>query len=119
MCDVPYGVLLSGGLDSSLVASVMTRLLRVEKVMNGTKAKVARVSEGITNGLNGTVVLDCLKRPDIGVVHSFSIGLPGSPDLKVDQKQHISLCEFSETNKNTDLYSGSERSCSIFGYRPP
>ena len=27
MCDVPFGVLLSGGLDSSLIASITSRLL--------------------------------------------------------------------------------------------
>ena len=45
MADVPYGVLLSGGLDSSLVAAVATR--------------------------NSAVP-----------VHTFSIGLKGSPDLQ-------------------------------------
>jgi len=51
MCDVPYGVLLSGGLDSSLVASIAQRLT--------TRGE----SEGTFSKL-----------------HSFSIGLQGSPD---------------------------------------
>lgn len=58
MSDVPYGVLLSGGLDSSLVASIMSR--------------------------------HCARRVETGDrepayyprLHSFSIGLAGSPDLK-------------------------------------
>ncbi|KAG0464250.1 hypothetical protein HPP92_020319 [Vanilla planifolia] len=54
MTDVPFGVLLSGGLDSSLVAAVASRYLSESKVGKqwGTQ------------------------------LHTFCIGLKGSPDLK-------------------------------------
>lgn len=56
MTDVPFGVLLSGGLDSSLVAAVTVRHL------TGTNALAAQCW--------GTKL------------HSFCVGLEGSPDLK-------------------------------------
>jgi len=52
MGDVPWGVLLSGGLDSSIVAR-----LAVEMAISG-------------------------ERPDYPSVHSFCIGLKGSPDVE-------------------------------------
>lgn len=57
MTDVPYGVLLSGGLDSSLVAAVAARYAR-RRIEDGgeTEAWWPRL-------------------------HSFAIGLKGSPDL--------------------------------------
>ena len=55
MAEVPYGVLLSGGLDSSLICSI-TDKLRKENKNSGDKW---------SNNL-----------------HTFSIGLKGAPDLK-------------------------------------
>jgi asparagine synthase (glutamine-hydrolysing) len=57
MCDVPYGVLISGGVDSSLVASIAATY------------RDGRVEDG-----------------DRGPswwprIHSFAVGLPGAPDL--------------------------------------
>ncbi|KAK8928388.1 Asparagine synthetase [glutamine-hydrolyzing] 2 [Platanthera zijinensis] len=54
MADVPFGVLLSGGLDSSLVASVASRYLNESKVAKQWGSQL----------------------------HTFCIGLKGSPDLK-------------------------------------
>ena len=60
MSDVPWGVLLSGGLDSSLVASIASRHA-ARRVEDGSAAWWPRM-------------------------HSFSIGLEGSPDLAAAQK---------------------------------
>ncbi len=57
MTDVPYGVLLSGGLDSSLVAAVAARYAR-HRIEDGDKSEAWWPR-----------------------LHSFAIGLKGSPDL--------------------------------------
>ena len=57
MTDVPYGVLLSGGLDSSLVAAVAARYAR-HRVEDGDQSEAWWPR-----------------------LHSFAIGLQGSPDL--------------------------------------
>jgi hypothetical protein len=61
MADVPFGVLLSGGLDSSLVASVIARIRRKKFLETGDPE---------------------LLKP----LKSFSIGLNGSPDLAAARK---------------------------------
>ena len=61
MADVPYGVFLSGGLDSSLVASVINRVRRKRFLERGNP-------------------------DDLQPLKSFSIGLEGSPDLAAAKK---------------------------------
>eukprot|EP01095_Lingulamoeba_sp_RSL-Kostka_P001157 TRINITY_DN1163_c0_g4_i1.p1 TRINITY_DN1163_c0_g4~~TRINITY_DN1163_c0_g4_i1.p1 ORF type:complete len:632 (-),score=271.51 TRINITY_DN1163_c0_g4_i1:290-2185(-) len=57
MCNVPYGVLLSGGLDSSLVTSICCQYAPLKVSTGGSK------------------------KAWFPTVHSFSIGLKESPDL--------------------------------------
>jgi len=64
MSDVPWGVLLSGGLDSSLVASIATRLY--------TQHQIRKASAAASNG--GHAIL-------LHKLHTFTIGLEGSPDV--------------------------------------
>ncbi|KAL7897590.1 hypothetical protein HDV64DRAFT_279637 [Trichoderma sp. TUCIM 5745] len=84
MAEVPYGVLLSGGLDSSLVASIAQReMLRLKKKAdesNGTATPAeADVDHG--EGLVGVDDDDNLSTVTyLPQLNSFSIGLPGSPD---------------------------------------
>ncbi len=93
MAEVPYGVLLSGGLDSSLIAAIAAR--ETDKVAYA-QAKGVRASR------SGSVGSTSSTNPDatVGVdpdqegteaeassltawprLHSFSIGLENSPDL--------------------------------------
>lgn len=82
MAEVPYGVLLSGGLDSSLVAAIAQReTLRVQQAYreshkNGYYADAEENLVGIDedNHLTGL--------PALAQLNSFSIGLPGAPDSK-------------------------------------
>ncbi|KAJ5133936.1 asparagine synthetase Asn2 [Penicillium atrosanguineum] len=74
MAEVPYGVLLSGGLDSSLVAAIAQReTLRMQEAAKKTNAS----SEDLV-GIDDNSELSSL--PFFQQLHSFSIGLPGAPD---------------------------------------
>lgn len=76
MAEVPYGVLLSGGLDSSLVASIAQReTLRMQEA-----ARKADASSSDLVGIDDNSELSTL--PFFQQLHSFSIGLPGAPDTE-------------------------------------
>ncbi|KAI2606231.1 asparagine synthase [Hypoxylon fragiforme] len=84
MAEVPYGVLLSGGLDSSLVASIAQReTLRLKKLAADAASGAAESTEDPDKG-EGLVGID--DENELSTVtylpqlNSFSIGLPGSPD---------------------------------------
>lgn len=84
MAEVPYGVLLSGGLDSSLVAAIAQReTLRLKKQVQ--EAQAASPKEGADEdqgeglvGIDDDNNLNTLTY--LPQLNSFSIGLPGSPD---------------------------------------
>ena len=85
MSEVPYGVLLSGGLDSSLIASIAAR--ETERVLNAQKAKGFDATDGLhafSNGEGAGIGADDDDSAALAAwprLHSFSIGLPNSPDL--------------------------------------
>ncbi len=80
MCDVPLGVLLSGGLDSSLTASVVCRLYNDYYKSHEDQ------------------LLVCKK------VNSFSIGIKGSPDLKFARE----VADFLGTTHHEFIFTEEE-----------
>lgn len=95
MAEVPYGVLLSGGLDSSLTASIAQRESLRQKA--AAKAYANGYTNGHTNGYTNGYRTDVVANGSlVGIddenelstvtflpqLHSFSIGLPNSPDTK-------------------------------------
>lgn len=62
MSDVPYGVLLSGGLDSSVIAAI-TKKFASKRIESGDQEEAWYPQ-----------------------LHSFAVGLEGSPDLKAAKK---------------------------------
>jgi asparagine synthase (glutamine-hydrolysing) len=85
MAEVPYGVLLSGGLDSSLIAAIAQReTLRLRKLVDDRMAK----NHGQPVSSDGQDLVGIDADDNLSTVnllpelHSFSIGLPGSPDTK-------------------------------------
>ncbi|KEY73713.1 hypothetical protein S7711_06288 [Stachybotrys chartarum IBT 7711] len=83
MAEVPYGVLLSGGLDSSLVAAIAQReTLRLkQKALEANGGVEPDVNPDSGEGLVGIDDDNNLSTVTyLPQLNSFSIGLPGSPD---------------------------------------
>ncbi|KAL6929405.1 asparagine synthetase [Hanseniaspora valbyensis] len=81
MAEVPYGVLLSGGLDSSLIASIASR--ETAKA-NATAAKATAEGKEQLTGLDDDGNL--YQNTGFSRLQSFAIGLPNAPDLQAARK---------------------------------
>ncbi|ODV91356.1 hypothetical protein CANCADRAFT_26824 [Tortispora caseinolytica NRRL Y-17796] len=81
MAEVPYGVLLSGGLDSSLIASIAARETRRANGTDESKKRKLNSGDAQTEltGIDDNGDLASLALwPSL---HSFAVGLEGAPDL--------------------------------------
>ncbi|GAA5990196.1 hypothetical protein JCM5350_001080 [Sporobolomyces pararoseus] len=88
MSEVPYGVLLSGGLDSSLIAAIAARETEKVALAQQRASSAGRKHSTSSQSKDGLVGFDADASPDEvdtltswPRLHSFSIGLEGSPDL--------------------------------------
>ncbi|TFY60278.1 hypothetical protein EVJ58_g5250 [Rhodofomes roseus] len=92
MSEVPYGVLLSGGLDSSLIAAIAAR--ETDKVaqaqIEARKKKLAEAQSGppspMSPALANGAITEYATIASWPQLHSFSIGLENSPDLIAARK---------------------------------
>ncbi|PHH74984.1 hypothetical protein CDD82_4641 [Ophiocordyceps australis] len=85
MAEVPYGVLLSGGLDSSLVASIAQRETQKlkKRALEANQSNKSEANADLGEGLVGIDDDNNLETVTyLPQLNSFSIGLPGSPDNK-------------------------------------
>jgi len=92
MSEVPFGVLLSGGLDSSLIAAIATReISRINEAYTVQIGKSPALSPGLNSdgslasslpGVEDDVTVDSESSlASWPRLHSFSIGLKDAPDL--------------------------------------
>lgn len=89
MSEVPYGVLLSGGLDSSLIAAIAAR--ETEKVAHAqTEVRKKKLQDvDVQNGSASENYVYVTQDATLAAwphLHSFSIGLENSPDLLAARK---------------------------------
>lgn len=85
MAEVPFGVLLSGGLDSSLVASIAQReTIRLNEETRRRAAEQKASAHGTASDPSELVGIDAEGELQtdliLGQLNSFSIGLPNAPD---------------------------------------
>ena len=107
MSDVPYGVLLSGGLDSSLVAACAAKFARQRiEDDDASEAWWPRL-HSFAIGLDGSPALkaaqiaaDALGTVHHGFTYTFEEGLDAIPDVI----RHIETCDVTTIRASTPMY---------------
>jgi len=107
MTDVPYGVLLSGGLDSSLVAAVAARYARRRVEDNDTTEAWWPRLHSFAIGLNGSpdLAAAAIAAESLGTVHhgfeyTFAEGLDALPEVI----RHIETFDVTTIRASTPMY---------------
>ncbi|TPX31995.1 asparagine synthase (glutamine-hydrolysing) [Synchytrium microbalum] len=83
MTEVPYGVLLSGGLDSSLIAAIASRIKRSQAEEDLRAERGASAGNVNDDDDTRSAISQSSAWPRL---HTFSIGLPNAPDLVAAQR---------------------------------
>ncbi len=107
MTDVPYGVLLSGGLDSSLVAACAAKFSR-ERIEDNDKSEAwwprlhsfAIGLEGSPDLAAAKVAADALGTVHHGFVYTFEEGLDALPEVI----RHIETYDVTSIRASTPMY---------------
>jgi asparagine synthase (glutamine-hydrolysing) len=107
MTDVPYGVLLSGGLDSSLVAACAARYARA-RIEDGDRSEAwwprlhsfAIGLEGSPDLAAAKIAADALGTVHHGFVYSFWEGLDALPEVI----RHIESYDVTTVRASTPMY---------------
>ena len=107
MSDVPYGVLLSGGLDSSLVAAVAARFARRRIEDNDNSEAWWPRLHSFAIGLQGSpdlaaaeVAAEALETVHHGFEYTFQEGLDALPDVI----RHIETYDVTSIRASTPMY---------------
>lgn len=106
MTDVPYGVLLSGGLDSSLVAACAVRFAR-ERIEDGDRSEAWWRLHSFAIGLEGSpdlaaarIAADALGTVHHAFVYSFQEGIDALPEVV----RHLETYDVTTIRAATPMY---------------
>jgi len=112
MCDVPYGVLLSGGLDSSIIAALAKRFAPKRVETGGTDEAWWPQLHSFAIGLEGSPDLAAARRAaeGIGTVHhEYNFSIQEGLDALSDVIYHLETYDVTTVRASTPMYLMARR----------